>query len=140
MTGMDGFGTALARGNGAAPTEVFTNIAGVTNISGPGITRETFETTGHDSPGGYREFVGGLKDAGEVSLDVNYQPSVHDVFVEDLDDENPRNYNLVFPDGTEWAFPAIMTNFEVSAPFDDKLTATVTFKVTGKPEITPATP
>lgn len=138
MTGLDGFGTTLSRGNGAG-TEVFTAIAGVTNISGPSISRETLDVTGHDSPDGYREFLGGLKDPGEVSIDVNYRPSAHDVFVDDLDDESPRNYKLVFPDGTEWAFPAILTGFEPSAPFDDKLTASLTFKVSGKPEITPGT-
>lgn len=137
MTGMNGFGTALARGNGAG-TEVFTNIAGVTNISPPSLSRETLDVTGHDSPDMYREFLGGLKDAGEVSIDINYRPSVHDVLVGDLDDEEPRNYKLVFPDTTEWAFPAVMTGFAATAPHDDKLTATVTFKVTGKPEITPA--
>lgn len=137
MSGMDGFGTSLARGNGADP-EVFAVIAGVTNISGPGISREVLDVTGHDSPDAYREFLGGLKDPGEVSADINYRPAVHDQFVDDLDDEEPRNYKLVFPDGTEWAFPAILTNFEPTAPMDDKLTASITWKVSGKPEITEA--
>lgn len=137
MTGMDGFGTSLARGNGAEP-EVFAAIAGVNNLTPPGLSRETIDVTGHDSPNGYREFLGGLKDAGEFSAEINYKPSAHDTLVDDLEDEDPRNWKIVFPDGTVWTYPAIMTGFTSAAPHDDKLSATVTFKVTGKPDITPA--
>lgn len=138
MSGLDGFGTRLSRGNGATPTELFSDLAGVTNISGPGISREVLDVSAHDSPNQYREFLGGIKDPGEVSCDVNYNPTVHDVFVDDLDDEDPRNYHLTFPDGTVWEFPAILTGFEPTAPFDDKLSASITFKVSGKPVIVPS--
>ncbi|WP_028472966.1 phage tail tube protein [Nocardioides alkalitolerans] len=136
MSGLDGFGTSLARGNGATP-EVFTVIAGVTNIGAPGLSRETLDVSGHDSPGGYREHLGGLKDGGEISLDVNYKPSAHDLLVADLDDEEARRYKLIYPEGTEWAVDLILTAFEATAPFDDKLTASLTYKVSGKPDITP---
>lgn len=136
MSGLDGFGTSLARGNGAEP-EVFTVIAAVTNISAPSLSRETLDVSAHDSPGGWREKLGGLKDAGEVSLDINYRPADHDVFVADLDDEEPRAYKLTWPDGTEWALMLILTGMEPSAPFDDKLSASMTFVVSGPPVITP---
>jgi predicted secreted protein len=138
MSGMDGFGTRLSRGDGATPVEAFVDIAGATNFSGPGISRETLDVSAHDSPNQYREFRGGIKDPGEISCDVNYIPTQHDVFVDDLDDEDPRNYHLTFPDGTVWEFPAILTGFEPTAPFDDKMTATITFKVSGKPVIVPS--
>lgn len=138
MAGIDGFGTLLKRGDGAA-TEVFTAIANATNITAPGLSRNTIDVTAHDSPDRYMEFVGGLIDPGEVSIDVNYDPAVHDTLILDLEDTEPRNYQLVFPDDpttpTTWAFAAVMTGFEASAPYDDKLTATLTFKVSGKPTI-----
>lgn len=137
MSGLDGFGTLLKRGDGGSP-EVFTTIAGLSSITGPGLERETLDVTAHDSPDGYREFLGGIKDPGEVSVEVNYDPSVHDVFVDDFDDLNPRNYQITWPDTTVWDFAAFITAFEPTAPFDDKLSATATFKVTGKPVITPA--
>jgi predicted secreted protein len=83
------------------------------------------------------EFVGGLKDPGECSADVNYQPDEHDDLVSDFEDTVPRNYKIVFPDGTTWTFGALLTGFEPDAPYDDKLAATLTWKVTGKPTITP---
>ncbi len=55
----------------------------------------------------------------------------------DFADALPRNYKVVWP-GTlgSWAFAAILTNFEPEAPHDDKLAASATFKVSGKPTIT----
>jgi predicted secreted protein len=138
MSGINAFGTKLKRGDGQT-TEVFTEIADATGISGPGLSRETVDVTSHGSPDGWMEFRGGLKDGGEVSVDINYQPAVHDLLVADLDDDEPRNYQLVFPDDpttpTTWAFAAIMTGFEPDAPYDDKLSASLTFKVTGKPTL-----
>lgn len=136
MAGIDGFGTQLKRGDGEGP-EGFTAIANVTNVSGPGLSRDTVDVSAHDSPDKHREFVGSLVDPGEVSIDVNYDPAVHDLLIADLIDEEPRNFQLVFPTtpAATWAFAAVMTGFEPSAPFDDKLTASITYKVSGKPTI-----
>lgn len=139
MAGLDAFGTQLQRGDGAG-TETFTAIANVTDITPPGIERETLDVTAHDSPDAWREFIGGLKDGGEVEIEVNYDPREHDTLIDDFADPDPRNYKIVWP-GTlgEWAFGAILTNFEPEAPHDDKLAASLTFKVSGKPTITTGT-
>lgn len=136
MSGLDAFGTQLQRGDGGAP-EVFTAIANVTNITPPGLERETHDVTTHQSPDAWREFTGGLKDGGEVSADINYDPREHDTLIADFADSAPRNYKIVWP-GTlgNWAFVAVLTNFEPEAPHDDKLAASLTFKVSGKPTIT----
>ncbi|MFD6874534.1 MULTISPECIES: phage tail tube protein [unclassified Streptomyces] len=137
MAGLDAFGTQLQRGDGATPSENFTPIANVTDITPPEIERETIDVTAHDSPDAWREFIGGLKDGGEVSIDVNYDPREHDLLLADFADSQPRNYKIVWP-GTlgEWAFGALLTGFAPEAPHDDKLAASLTFKVSGKPTIT----
>jgi predicted secreted protein len=136
MAGIDGFGTQLKRGDGGSP-ETFTAIADPTGISGPGLSRNTIDVTSHGSPDQWMEFLGGLKDGGEVSVDINYDPANHDTLVDDFDDAAPRNYQLVFPDddSTTWSFGAIITGFEPDAPYDDKLSASLTFKVSGKPTL-----
>lgn len=136
MAGIDGFGTQLKRGDGAGP-EVFTALANVTNIGGPGLSRETIDVTSHASPDGWMEFLGGLKDGGEVSADINYDPANHDALVDDFEDSAPRNYQIVFPDDatTTWTVALILTGFEPEAPYDDKLSASLTFKVNGKPTL-----
>jgi len=138
MAGIDAFGIALKRGDGATPTETFTAIGSVHDVKGPEIKRDTYDVTAHDSANGWREFIGGLKDAGEVSITVNYNPSVHDVLVADFEDTAPRNYKMVFPQALgEWALRLILSEFSQEAPVDDKLSAELKFKVSGKPTITP---
>lgn len=132
MAGLDGFGTILARETATPGT--FAAIANVTALSPPGLSRETLDVTAHDSPNGYMEFLGGLKDPGEVSFDVNYDPEQHDALVADFEDQ-AINYKVTFPNGTTWTFPAILTGFEPDAPYDDKLSASISLKVSGKPTI-----
>lgn len=136
MAGIDAFGTQLQRSD-MAGSPTFTAIASVSELSAPELSRDTMEVTAHDSPNQWREFLGSLKDAGEFSATLNYDPGDHDTIIGDINDSDPRNYKMVWPDSIgHWDFAAILTGFKVSAPIDDKLAAEVTFKVTGQPSIT----
>lgn len=130
---------------GATLTKDGVEIAEVTNIGGPGLARDTLEATHHKSPNMWREFIKGLKDGGEVSLDLNFLPfnSTHNASVSTglladfSDDTTISTFVLTFPDSgaTSWTFPGIVTGFEPASPFDDKLTASVTIKVSGQPTL-----
>jgi len=139
MPGVNAFGTQLLRGDGADP-ETFAAVANVTTIGGPELSREVIDVTSHDSQDAYQEFVGGLKNGGEVSLEINYDPRVHDSLAADLDDSEPRTYRIVWPvtPAATWEFKAVMTQFSPEAAHDDKLTAEVTFQVSGKPNLSAA--
>jgi len=140
MPGRDAFGTLFQRGDGGTP-EQFVTIANVTSISGPTRTRETLDVTAHNSPDGWREFIGGLKDGGEVSLEINYDPgeTTHDLD-DDFDDAEPRRYRIVILPATEdehtWEFAGILTELSDEYPFDDKMSRSMTVKVSGKPTLT----
>jgi predicted secreted protein len=130
---------AVLKMSDMSATPVFTAIAQVIDITGPGLSADTLETTDHDSAG-WKTYVGSLKDGGEVTLSLHYDPAggTHDAatgLVSVLGDE--VNYQLVFPNtgNTQWAFAAILTAFEPTAPHADKLTASATFKVTGAPTL-----
>ena len=136
MAGLDAYGIALQRSD-MAVTPVFTAIGNVTAVNGPEMERDTYDVTAHDGTG-WKEFIGGLKDAGEVSITLNYDPTKHDDLVEDFEDDVPRDYKMVFPGGIgEWDLKLILTGFSQEAPVDDKLSAELKFKVTGKPTIVP---
>jgi len=135
MPGLDAFGVVLERetelGSG-----VYEAIANITSLSGPSISREQIEVTSHDSPDQWEEFVFGIKRTGEVSADVNYVPRIHDVLMDDFETPFPRGYRITWPDPDEtvWEFQAGLTGFEPDAPFDDKLSATLTWKPSGIPD------
>lgn len=141
MAGRDAFGTLFRRATNLDPGTTFETIANVTNIGGPERTRETIDVTSHDSPDQYMEFIGGLKDGGEISLDVNYDPAetTHDLD-DDFDDTTARNYQIVILPDTEdehtWAIRGILTQLGDEFPYDDKMGRSMTIKVTGKPVLT----
>lgn len=136
--GVAAYGTLLLRGDADTP-EVFTEIAEVTNISGPNWALDALDMTSHSSSGD-REFVGGLIDGGEITLECNFIPTdttqgFDGGVLEDLTTRTQHNYQLQFSDSiadpTIYEFVAFPTAFEPSGVVDGKLSASVTFKVTG---------
>ena len=135
MSKFAAFGTAFKRGA--------VTIAQVMNISGPGLSLDTEDVTTHDSTGGWEEVVGTILRSGEVSLDLVYDPAAatHKYasggLLYDLVQKTAQTYSLVFSDtgSTTWSFSALVTGYEVSAPHDGALTATVKLKITGQPTL-----
>lgn len=136
---LDAFSTTFKVGDGAT-TEAFTAVAEVHNISGPSISRDSIETTHHGSTAGFREYLPGLRDGGEVTIDLNWDHGSganHSALYNDIDTGTANgNYQVEFPDATVFEFSGHVTAFDVTAPIDDRLTASVTFKVSGQPSLT----
>ena len=66
-----GVGAELQRSNMlSSPT--FTAIGEINDISGPNMSRNTIDTTALDTEGGYRTFIGGFRDGGELQLEMNH--------------------------------------------------------------------
>ena len=53
----------------------YTEIPEVKGIAVPSITTEYPEVTSLDSPDGFREYIKGLKDPGEITLTAGYTPA-----------------------------------------------------------------
>ena len=128
------FGTTLMR--------VDVPIAELTNIGGPSLSADTIDATSHDSlviASGYREFIQGLRNGGEISIEGNFIPANPGqvALKTDFDDGSLVAYTITFPAvmATTWTFSAIVTALETSSPFDDKASFTATLKVSGKPSL-----
>jgi len=134
------FGTILAYGDGATP-EVFTKIGQVKDIDGPSMSRDTVDVTNHDSTGGYLESLGSMRDSGEISFPVEYDPgdATHDqdtglLFLFDKDART--NFQLIFPVASlngfwGYEFSGTVTGFKPGMPVLGSITADVTIKVSG---------
>ncbi len=134
-------GTLLKIGNGGTP-ETFATIAEITDISGPKMSLDTIDTTSHDSVDGWKEYIGGLLSAGDVTFDVNFSPTnaTHGYtsgLIRDMVQRIKRSFQLVFPnpEHTTWSFTALVTGFDPKSPVEDALTASITLTITGKPTL-----
>lgn len=123
-----GYGSKFAIYNGSA----YIDVAEVTNITWPGYSRDAVDATHMASPNTFREYIAGLMDAGEVSVEINFVPSATDVIVAAMV-AGVGQFQIEHVSGMKLQFSAIVTGYEAAVPLDDKMTASATFKVTGKP-------
>ena len=132
---VSGVGTTISIGDGASP-EVFTAIGEVTNLGGPEISAEEIETTSLDSVGGFKEFIGGLRDGGSVTLDMNYLGS--NAQQNDMRDNIggvTKNYQISWPysPAVTCTFAAQVSNMTFNTEPNAAISASVSLKVSGEP-------
>jgi predicted secreted protein len=135
---ISGVGAVFNRSD-LATAPVFTALAEVNSITGPSMSRETIDVTSLDSTGGYREFIPGFRDAGDVQLNMNYSKAGYDLMKADFESNVLGQYQIVLPDAdtTTLAFSALVTELPLEIPTDDKVTMNVTLKITGQVTVTP---
>jgi|AntDeeMinimDraft_5_1070356.scaffolds.fasta_scaffold30328_2 predicted secreted protein len=113
-------------------TGTWEKIAEITNISGPDKSRETIDVTSLDSTDGYREFIGSFRDAGSVSLSMNFTRTTYETMNDDYESESRQYYEIVLPDGTSLEFEGLVTDLPLEVTTDDAISADATIKVSGK--------
>ena len=115
----------------------------VSDISGPDFTKDEIDVTALDTTGGFRSFIGGLKDAGNVTLEMNFSKvTFHRLFGYFRLDGEPgvKWYAIIFNDSstandksTFW-FQASVNQTPIRASAGDRVTNTVTLRVSGEPK------
>ena len=118
-------------------------VGGLKSVSGIDASADEVEVTDMGNTDGYREYLPGFKDGGEVSLSG---------YMDGEDEGQARLYELMesgdvvdckiqFPAkiGKTWSFKAGVTKFTTSADVDDAITFEATLKVSGKPTLAATT-
>lgn len=134
-----GHGIQFQRGDGGSP-ENFTTVAEVKNVTGPGLQADALDVTHADSPDAHREFIDGLKNGGEVSVEANWLPSDTTQNVSgvagDVQAGTKGNWKIVWPGGSPtWSFTAIVTGVTPTAPVDSPMSVSITLQISGKPTL-----
>ena len=114
-------------------------VAEVNSVTGPNSTRNQIDVTSLDSTGGYKEFIGGFRDGGEVTLNMNFTKATYGLMQNDFEnDDNSIAYTVVLSDATATTigFSGFVQSLGFAVPTEDKVTADVTIKVTGPVTIT----
>lgn len=130
---ISGVGVEFHRWNGSH----WDAIAEITSIKGPGMKRETIEVTSLDSTGGWKEFIAGFREAGTLSLSMNFRRGNLDLFMEDFESDVEQNYEIVIPDAdtTTIEFTGLVTELPLSISAKDAITNDITIQITGQPVI-----
>ena len=131
-----GYGVTLSVSD-AAPAVTPTNAIGtIMSFTPPNPSRDIIDVTSSSSANMNREFIAGLIDQGEAGFEMLWDTgSTADVLLRGISIERlPRTYRATFSQYTPArtiTFQAFLTGYERAAPLEDKMTASVTLKVTG---------
>lgn len=130
-----GYGTRFLMAATAAATTL-TKLAEVTSVTLPNEQVAEVEVTHYESPNRTREFIPGLNDAGEITIEINWIPgsATDDLIAAAKADAKVRTMRIVTPpDDTSqmYTFPGFVRGFEPAAPIDGRMTASITIRVAG---------
>lgn len=108
-------------------------VAEINSIGGIALTRDAVDVTDLASADAYREWIAGLKDAGELSLGMNFVRDAIDGLLVDFDSGVIRECQVVFPDtgNTTFTFDGFVKGLEVGVPLETKVPCDVKIKITG---------
>ena len=128
---VSGVGTQFRRWT---PEGHWDNIAEINSITGPGMSRNTIDVTSLDSTGGYREFITGFRNAGTVTLAMNFTRSTYETMLADFESDSLQSYEILLPDTetTSLEFEGLVTELPLTIPADDKITADVTIQISSQ--------
>jgi hypothetical protein len=132
-------GVRFQRGNGATPTEVFTDVPEVFEIIPGAPDSPDIDVTHLLSTA--RELRAGLPNFGTFTINMNHVEgnTVQEALEDDAGENVTGNYRVVNPNGTDWRqfVLTIATYVTTGYVIDGRLQDTVTFKQSGKPTRSP---
>ena len=123
-------------GKGSTLTLDGVQLGQITDLSGPSITKEQIEVTNFASPGSYREFIGGLRDAGQMDITLQMNPSsstdnkIRSNFDLDTDETKAISINLA-GSGTTLNFSGSVFAMNHSIPLNDVISMDCTLRISG---------
>jgi hypothetical protein len=114
-------------------TGVWFKLGEVTNVTPPNESVDVIDGTHMESPNRTREFIQGLIDPGDFSVDVNWVPggATDDYVIAWRVSGETRNTRITTNNDTTYTFPAFPTGWTPQMSATDKMAATLTCKVAG---------
>lgn len=109
-------------------------LAEILSIAGPKITRGVRDTTSLDTTGGYKTFVAGFRDGGEISASMNFSMTSFGILKDSMDLDTLEDFRIVWPDAgaSQADFKGLVTGLEMNTPGgDDNVTCDLTIKISG---------
>jgi predicted secreted protein len=129
-------GHSTTLGFAAPGGSTFTPVAKIVAIKPPSPEAEPIDVSHMESPEQWNEYIAGWAEAGEVEVTAQYAKAetaaLYAIFRADKD------YKMTFSDGSFWEFSGFLQKMDGEIERKGIIQSTFTFKLSGKPEFTPA--
>lgn len=139
-TGVRGYGTKFRKVSGTSQTAV----AQIRDLE-QSVTGDDIDISNTDSTNRRREFIAGFVDEGEVSFDMVFTKAMYNTIKGWVSPTTNESFEIEFGDrtatngtGSILAMSGYVKELGASMPFEDKVTADVTVKVSGETTFTAA--
>lgn len=109
-------------------------LAEILDVSGPGASRVSIETSHMLTPANSHTFTpGDLTDWGEFTIEVAFDPGTKPPI-----QNAPEPITITWADSAAsvWSFTGFMTSFDIGAALEERMTATVGIKISGDNAVT----
>lgn len=140
MTRYAAKGTLLMIGDGTGPPESFTTVGQIISVNGIDAGQlETLDVTDMDTPDRWKEFIGALIEAEELSLQVHFDPGnqTHQDLRTARDNATQTTFIVLVPTTPQWEWQfegLVVSSPVVSGDVSGKLVGDISIKPTGKPD------
>lgn len=112
-------------------------IAQILSIGLPDQKVDDLDVTTMASTNKFREFIPGLKDAGTLKLELLYEKANYQK-VQNALGGTPEVWTITLPDGSTFTCTGYINANSGDSKMEDKITQSVTMKISGQPTFTPA--
>jgi predicted secreted protein len=139
MAAAKSLGTTLTKTMSGSEMEDLV-IADLTSIGEIGIESDEIDVTTLDSTGGYKEFIAGFKDAGEVSLEgIIKSETALASMITLADSQSVEEWTIETPSGSTWVFDGFVKTFKESESSVDGVRGfSGSVRISGQPVYTAA--
>jgi predicted secreted protein len=128
-----GYGTIYRVWDSSLAVPALVELAEVINVTPPEATTDRIDSTHMQSPGRRREYISGLIDGGNASVEIQWEPGDEtDVLIRRIQSSGEVvQHQIEWENGVTCTYDAAITGFSKSVPLDDKMTATIEIAPSG---------
>jgi len=130
-TGYCGFGTTFAGATAGA-------IGQIRDIRGPNQTADDVDISNSGSTSAFKEFVKGMIDGGEVTVDLVYVKATGTTLETAMARRTNENWTITFSDSSTIVASGYLKAWSFDAPYKGEITCSLTIKFSGVPNFTAA--
>lgn len=130
---ISGIGSQFLRKDPSSVGGLYAPIGEVMSISGPSRSRSVIDVTHFGSVDGYKEYITGLREAGELTFEMSFTDTSFLLLTGDFEDETRKNYRISLPPviGKSLDFLGLVVAHGIQVSFDDKIMMPLTIRISG---------
>jgi len=110
-------------------------IGNVQTITIGGRTRDMIDISTMDTVDLFREYKAGMADEGEFTAEVNFDDTTGVIATavnSAFQNRTSETWTVTFPGGKTFQATGVVSAFDINDPFADKITMSITIKLSGK--------